>query len=48
MDELISMFMYTRTIDKKQNIKRSIGIIDEQQNTYELNETIKEKEELYG
>lgn len=35
INEMISLIMYTRNIDKKQNTKKSIGIIDKQQEQYE-------------
>lgn len=35
MDEVISMIMYTRNIDKANGFKRSIGIIDEEEIAYE-------------
>ena len=41
MDEVVSMIMYTRSIDKANGFKRSIGIIDEEEIAYE--KTLKEQ-----
>ena len=35
MEEMVSLIMYTRTIDKANGFKRSIGIIDEEEIKYE-------------
>lgn len=35
MDEVVSMIMYTRNIDKANGFKQSIGIIDEEEIAYE-------------
>lgn len=35
MDEMVSLIMYTRSIDKANGFKRSIGIIDEEEIKYE-------------
>lgn len=35
MDEMISMIMYTRSIDKANGFKESIGIIDKEELSYE-------------
>lgn len=35
MSEVVSMIMYTRSIDKANGFKRSIGIIDEEEIAYE-------------
>lgn len=41
MDEVVSMIMYTRNIDKANGFKQSIGIIDEEEIAYE--KTLKEE-----
>lgn len=35
MDEMVSLIMYTRSIDKANGFKQSIGIIDEEELSYE-------------
>ena len=44
MDEVISMIMYTRNIDKANGFKQSIGIIDEEEIAYE--KTLKEEQHV--
>lgn len=41
MEEIVSMIMYTRTIDKANGFKQSIGVIDKEELDYE--EKIKEE-----
>lgn len=41
MDEMVSLIMYTRSIDKANGFKRSIGVIDKEELDYE--EKLKEK-----
>ena len=41
MDEMVSLIMYTRSIDKANGFKQSIGVIDKEELDYE--EKLKEK-----